>query len=1162
MLKVFRALSSRRFLSAVLACAVTFCACNNFSHAQENTTPIPGVYQANSYPVSVNRFHVIDFRTENLIAPEGIDPPNPRFSWKLFSQDLNEIQSAYQITVTKAFEVDKVVWDSGKIESDRQLYIPYEGEALEPATEYMVELNVWNKDGKYKSQIYAPFTTGLFATEEDPNPWKGKWIGLNSKEESPDPADIAKGSWIAFAPKLSLPPGTSVYRKTFEIDDLDSVALAVANFSVDNRGTIYINDVDLGGSDDFKRAATRDMTSALKEGKNVIAIRADNVGGTPNPGGVIGGFYIQKTDGSKVEYSTDESWKAIEGFEDAYVSYDFDDSQWANASIVCKFGDAPWGEIATAPLEKPSPARYLANVYWMKKDVDVTRAVVFISGLGYNECYLNGQKLGDQICGPMYTDYNKSVPYNTYDATDILQATQEAGFNDVEIGVALGNGRYYAVRMDKCVHYGDPCLLFQMQVEYADGTKDVFVSDETWKGTDDGPISENNDYDGEIADGRKATLIEPGSDECFFKEGSMPRYVETRFGKSFAIATPFDVDVVDAPKGKMVAQMIPPMRQNYEIRAIDIKEMEPGRWIIDFGQNFVGVPRIKVKGEAGVQIQIRFAETLIPDGPNAGELYLDNLRTAKARDIYTLYGDPDGEIYEPRFTQHGGRYAELIGFPGTPTLDSVTGYTVTTDLPQIGFFETSNKTISQIFQNIVWGTRGNYLSMPTDCPQRDERMGWQGDRATGSKGEMYIFDNVTLYNKWMQDIEETQREDGNVSDVAPAYWQLYSANVTWPTAQFIIPQSLATMYGDYSAIVKRFDSRDKWLNFMLSLRNDDGTISKDNYGDWCCPPESPELIHSLDPLRQTDRTVLATSYLINNLRISADFADYLDKPDYAQSYRETADAMQEVFNNRFYDEEKGQYDNGSQTSSVLPLAFGLVPENERAKVLANLIDNIENKTNKHLGVGLIGAQFVNRLLSDEGRIDLPYAFVTHTDFPSWGYMIEKGATTIWELWNGDTADPAMNSGNHVMLVGDLAIWFFEYLAGIKADPENPGFKHIIMRPHVVGDLTYVNARYDSASGIIKSSWNLDKESGKFVWQVFIPANTTAAVSVPTSNPDSLAITTSRLFLIPPEEGEIRFAKYGQKTETFDVASLEKTTVDGRVEFKLGSGNYEISAELK
>ncbi|MBQ9811720.1 MAG: family 78 glycoside hydrolase catalytic domain [Thermoguttaceae bacterium] len=1153
--------SLRRFLSAVLACAVLG-AFGASSFAQENTKPIPSANQGNAYPVSVNGFHVVDFRTENLVTPEGVDTPNPRFSWKLFSQDIGEAQSAYQITVTKAFEPDKVVWDTGKVDSDQQLYVKYEGEALEPATEYMVELNVWNKDGQRKSQIYAPFSTGLFPTEADPNPWKGKWIGLNSKEETPEPADISKGSWIAYSPERSLPIGPSIYRKTFEIDDLESVKYAVANFSVDNRGVVYLNGVDIGGSDEYRRAATRVLTDNLKEGKNVIAVRADNVGGEPNPGGIVGAFYVQKADGSRTEYVTDESWKGIEGFEDAYVALDFDDSNWADCSILCKCGDQPWGEIVAAPVEKASPARYLSNVYWMKKDVDVTRAVVFISGLGYNECYLNGEKLGDQVCGPMYTDYDKSVPYNTYDATDILLETKAAGFNDVEIGVVLGNGRYYALRIDKCVHYGDPCLLFQMQVEYADGTKDVFVSDESWKGTDSGPISENNDYDGEVADGRKAKLIAPDSEECLFKEGSAPRYLETRFGKAFVVDTPFDVDLVDGPKGKLVSQMIPPMRENYEIKAVSIQEKEPGRWIIDFGQNYVGVPRIKVKGEAGTKVQIRFAESLIPDGPKAGELYVDNLRTAKARDIYTLYGDPDGEIYEPRFTQHGGRYAELIGYPGTPTLDSVTGYTVTTDVVQTGFFETSNKTISQIFQNIVWGTRGNYLSMPTDCPQRDERMGWQGDRATGSKGEMYIFNNVALYNKWMQDVEESQREDGNVSDVAPAYWRLYSPNVTWPTAQIIIPQSLATVYGDYSAIAKHFDSRDRWLNFMLSLRNDDGTISRDNYGDWCCPPERPELIHSQDPLRQTDRTLLSTSYMINDLRISADFADYLGKADKAKEYRATADTMQEVFNKRFFNAEKGQYDNGSQTSFVLPLAFGLVPENERARVLANLVDGIENKTNMHLGVGLIGAQFINRLLSDEGRIDIPYAFATHTDFPSWGYMITKGATTIWELWNGDTADPAMNSGNHVMLVGDLAIWFFEYLAGIKADPENPGFKHMIMRPNVVGDLTYVNASYDSARGLVKSSWKLDKESGKFVWNITIPANTTATVSVPTSNPNSLEMTTSRLFLVPPEPGEIRFAKYDTKTEDFDVKQLDKKNVDGRVEFELGCGNYEITAELK
>ena len=1154
-----------RLTTAALAYALALGAFQSLVNAQDNISKVVNEPEY-SYAWSANGFHVVDFRTENLIAQEGIDVPNPRFSWKPSSQDLNESQSAYQIKVSKAFDSDEVVWDSGKVESDKQLYVKYEGKALEPATEYMVELNVWNKDGKNSSQVFAPFSTGLFATEADPNPWKGKWIGLNPKTEPPVPADISKGNWIAFKDSMSLPVGTSIYRKTFEVKDIDGVVNAIGNFSLDNRGVVYLNGTNMGGSDEYQRAATRDLKPALREGKNVITLRVDNVGGSPNPGGAIGAFYVEYKDGNKIAYPTDDTWKSLEALSESDVesaiSPDFDDSNWNNATVIRKFGEEPWGEIATAALEKPSPARYLGNVYWMKKDVGVKRAVVFISGLGYNECYLNGNKLGSQVCGPMYTEYDKSVPYNTYDATDYLKEAKAQGFDDVEISVILGNGRYYALRMDKCVHYGDPCLLFQMQVEYEDGTKDVFVSDETWKGNDAGPISENNDYDGEVADGRKAKLLAPDSEECKFVKGSAPRYAELRFGKAFVVDLPYDVDVVEGPKGKMVSQLIPPMRNNFEIKPISIKEMEPGRWIIDFGQNFVGVPKIKVKGEAGTQIQIRFAESLIPDGPKKGELYVDNLRTAKARDIYTLYGDPDGEIYQPRFTQHGGRYAELIGFPGVPTLDTVTGYTVTTDLPQIGFFETSNPTISQIFKNIVWGTRGNYLSMPTDCPQRDERMGWQGDRAIGSMGEMYIFDNVTLYNKWMQDVEESQRDDGNVSDVAPAYWRLYSPNVTWPSAHIIIPQSLYTMFGDDDAIVKHYESRKKWIEFILSLRNEDGTVSKDNYGDWCVPPERPELIHSQDPMRQTDRTLLATVYMIYDLRQSADFADYLGKSDDAKSFRETADAMQDAFNKRFYNAEKGQYDNGSQTSCVLPLAFGLVPEKERPRVFNTLVNNIENVTNKHIGTGLIGAQWINRLLSDEGRIDLPYAFATNRDFPSWGYMIEKGATTIWELWNGDTADPAMNSGNHVMLVGDLGIWFFEYLGGIKADPKTPGFKHFIMHPNVVGDLTSAKAQYDSVRGFISSSWNLDKEAGKFTWTVVIPANTTATVSVPTSNPDSLAINTARLVIVPPEPGEIRMVKYNKKTDAFDVGQLEKKAADGRVEFELGSGIYEITTELK
>ena len=1147
----------RRWIMGALGSATLFCVVllATQSQAVDNIRALPSENACNAYPISVNGFHIVDFKTENLVAPQGIDVLNPRFSWKLFSQTIGESQSAYQLIVTKVDGGD-LMWDSGKVESDRQLYIRYEGKALEPATEYFVELVVWNNDGSQKSQIYAPFSTGLFPTEAEPNPWKGKWIGLNSKKIMPEPADISKSNWISFTEERAMPIGPSVYRKTFDIKDVADVEASVANISLDNRGEVYINGVNVGGSDEYRRVASRELTPYLRSGKNVVAVHVLNIGGSPNPGGAVGNFYVALKDGSKTEYPTDSSWKAIEGEDDQYLSVDYDDSSWGDAVCIAKCGDAPWNELEIAPFEKPSPARYLSNVYRIKKDAEVKRAVVYVSGLGYYECYLNGVKLGDQVCGPMYTDYDKSVPYNTYDATDVFTETKKMGADDIEIGVVLGNGRYYALRMDKCVHYGDPCLLFQMEVEYSDGSKELVVSDESWKATDDGPISENNDYDGEVVDGRSAKLITIDSDEARFSENMESRYLETRFGKAFVVPTPYEVDVVEGPKGKMVAQMIPPMRENMEIKAVSIKEIESGRYIIDFGQNFVGVPRIKVKGQAGDSVKIRFAETLKEDG----ELYVDNLRTAKARDIYTLYGDPDGEVYEPRFTQHGGRYAELTGYPGTPDLDSVVGYTVTTDLPLIGSFETSNETINQIYHNVEWGTRGNYLSMPTDCPQRDERMGWQGDRAEESKGEMYIFDNSTLYNKWMQDVEESQREDGNVSDVAPAYWRLYSPNVTWPTAQILVPQSLYVMRGDDSAIIKHYDSRKKWLNFLLSLANEDGTISKDNYGDWCCPPERPELIHSQDPMRQTNRTLLSTSYMINNLRISADFADYLGKTDDAEEFRTRADKMQEVFNQVFYNSETATYDNGSQTSSVLPLAFNLVPEGERERVFKALTDNIEQRTKGRLGTGLIGGQWVNRLLSDMGRADLAYGFSTARDFPSWGYMIEKGATTVWELWNGDTADPAMNSGNHVMLVGDLVIWYFEDLAGIKADPEKPGFGHILMRPTVVGDLTSVNASYDSARGLIKSEWKL--EDGKFVWNVMIPANTTASVSVPTSNADSLAIRTTRLDLVPPEPGEIRFAKYARSYEDFDVNALEKNVSDGRVSFELGCGSYEIVAELK
>jgi alpha-L-rhamnosidase len=502
----------------------------------------------------------------------------------------------------------------------------------------------------------------------------------------------------------------------------------------------------------------------------------------------------------------------------------------------------------------------------------------------------------------------------------------------------------------------------------------------------------------------------------------------------------------------------------------------------------VGWCRLHVSGPAGTRVRLRHAETLKADG----SLYMANLRGAEVTDDYTLKGGGP-ETWEPRFTSRGFRYVEVTGFPGRPTLDSIEGRIVNDDLPTAGTFLCSNDLINRIYTNIVWGTRGNYRSIPTDCPQRDERQGWLGDRSEECKGESYLFDMAPLYAKWRQDMADAQRPNGVIPDIAPAYWPIYSDNVTWPSSAIIIPDALDRQFGDTLCLGRDYASAKLWIEHMLTYAHGN-IISRDNYGDWCVPPESPTLIHSQDPARQTDKALLATSYFYYDLRLMEKYATILGQSDDAARWGRLAEDFKTAFNNTFLDRAKGQYSNGTQTSCVLPLAFGLVPDDMRAKIFAHLVDKIENDTHGHIGTGLIGGQYLNRVLSDNGRADLCYTMAGQKDYPGWGYMVEQGATTIWELWNGNTADPTMNSGNHVMLIGDLVVWFYEYLGGIAPDDARPGFKHIIMRPMPVGDLTFVKATHHSPYGLISSEWH--RTGKRFDWQIQIPANTTATVYVP------------------------------------------------------------------
>jgi len=805
---------------------------------------------------------------------------------------------------------------------------------------------------------------------------------------------------------------------------------------------------------------------------------------------------------------------------------------WTMGLLAASDWHAKWiGRDDPMPTANvPSPARWLRKEFTTAKPL--RRAVVSFSGLGSSELYVNGAKVGNAVLSPALSDYAKRVYYVTYDITPLLKPGANA------LGTVLGNGRFNSPRVtgrNGLNNFGWPKLILQLHVEYADGTTAEIASDESWKFTDAGPISANNEYDGEDYDARKemSGWASPGFDDSKWVAASL----------------------AGAPGGELCAQNIEPIRVTGTIKPIAVKEISPGVFIYDMGQNMVGWCKLSVTGSAGTTVAMRFAERLHDDGT----LSVENLRTAKVTDRYTLKGT-GLETWEPRFTYHGFRYVEVTGFPGKPDLNAIEGHVVNDDLASDGSFESSNPLLNKIYQSVVWDVRGNYRSMPTDCPQRDERQGWLGDRAEESLGEMFIFDNHLLYKKWIQDIVDAQMPNGSVPAVAPHYWTVYNDDVTWPSALLIIPDSLREQYGDEETIAKQYPAMAKWIDHMSTFIVDD-IMPKDKYGDWCMPPENSKIIHSTDPARLTAGPLLGTAYFYYDLGLMSKYAAIAKQPADAQKFDALAAKLKTGLNQKYFNPTTGQYDNGTQTSSVLPLAFGMVPGKNNGIVLPSLVNSITNIYHDHIGTGLVGAQWLNRALTDNGRIDLAYKMATNTDFPSWGYMMNHGATTIWELWNGDTADVQMNSGNHVMLVGDLVIWLYQDLAGIRSDPAHPGFKNIIMKPMPVGDLTSIKASHVSPYGRIESEWHLGETN--FKWHITVPPNSTATVFVPI-NP-AVAATSS----FDPGKfsaataATVASASARSLTESgHPAASSPGVTFlraePGRMVYQLDSGTYEFS----
>ncbi|MFC1552558.1 glycoside hydrolase family 78 protein [Candidatus Latescibacterota bacterium] len=724
----------------------------------------------------------------------------------------------------------------------------------------------------------------------------------------------------------------------------------------------------------------------------------------------------------------------------------------------------------------------------------------YISGLGYYELYINGVKIGDHVLDPALTPYDHRVLYATYDISDYLIE----GTNS--IGIILGNG-FYNMSIPAWGGFQNiewrnrPTVKCQIDVRMNEGSRKTVVTDESWKVTD-GPIRFDGVLNGETYDARREI---PGWDTTEFDDSDWA-----------------DAVVVPGPAGKLTAQMIPPVKVMQSITPVSVTEPKPGRFVFDMGQNMAGKAQLTVSGPAGTKVVMGYGERLYDDGTLDTEESERGVQGRFQTDEYILKGD-GVEVWEARFAYHGFQYVEVTGYPGTPSTETLTAHVIHTSFENAGTFECSNELFNKIHECTRWSYISNFMGNPTDCPQR-EKNGWTGDGHIAGETGLLNFANAAGYNKWIDDFTGEQREDGEVPAQIPnggggyRIWDDYpypeaGFGPAWNSTYIIVPWYLYLYRGDTKILADHYDEMTRWYAYIESWSPD--YICNIGLGDWV----------SLE--QDTPVEITSTGYYYIDAVLLSKIAALLGKDGDSTKYAEHAERIKDAFNAKFYHPESGLYGEGTQTAMSAALYQGLVEPGEIDTVVENLVKNIENG-NGHLNVGLLGSKYLLNVLTDHGRGDVAYEIASKTDYPSYGYWIVLGATTLWEDWPGE------RSRNHIMF-GEIDAWFYKSLAGINPEPVNPGFKNIIIRPLPLGDLTWVKAEHNSGYGPIKSSWR--RENGTFTLDVTIPPNTTAEVYIPTDSANDIT-----------ESG-----KPAEKAEGVTFRGIE----NGAAVFETGSGTYHF-----
>jgi alpha-L-rhamnosidase len=686
---------------------------------------------------------------------------------------------------------------------------------------------------------------------------------------------------------------------------------------------------------------------------------------------------------------------------------------------------------------------------------NLVRATAYVSGLGFYELRLNGKKVGDHELDPGFTRYDRRVLYVTYDVTKQMRKGKNA------LGAMLGNGWYnYTVKaawdFDKAAWRDRPKLICQVVLEYADGTTQTVVTDDSWK-TAASPLLSNDLLTGESYDAGKEM---PGWDTADFNDAAWTQ-----------------AETVAAPQGVLSAQVHPPIRVTKTIKPVKVTEPKPGVYVYNLGQNIAGIAEITVDAPAGTVVEMRYGEALNADGTlNQEKIAVHTRQPGFQTDRYTVRAGGK-QTWRPRFTYHGFQYIEVKGLPKAPRREDLKGLVLHTDFESAGSFESSNDLLNKIQRNTLWSYVSNFHHIPTDCPQR-EKNGWTGDAHLAAETGLFNFDTTAAYAKWLQDIQDEQKPDGVVPGIVPtAGWGYAWGNgPAWDSAYPLIAWRLYEFSGDRRILERHYENLKRYVDY-LTRRAENGIVSI-GLGDWC-PAKS-----------QTPVPITSTAYYYVDARILAKMAKVLGKSEDRQKYDALADTIRTAFNQKFYHPETGKVGEGTQTALACALYQGMADTDQSSKVLNNLVAAVAARDG-HLDTGILGAKYLLHALADNGRADVAYSVATKTTFPSWGHWIERGATTLWEQWDEGTGGDL--SRNHIMF-GDISAWFYQTLAGIRPDPDGPGFKKFVVRPSLQNDLGWVKAKYASAHGPIAVEWQ--RKDDKFTLDVTVPANTTATISIP------------------------------------------------------------------